>query len=182
MKDLMRLRTSLKEELELALNAQVKMEAESSSKYLAMAAWCDRNGFSNSGDFFFTQAEEERGHMLKIFKYICDMGGTAITPEVTNIPQEYPSFRSVFETALEQEIAVSQSINRIVGLTRRHDDYATENFMQWFVKEQIEEEYIARRQVELFDVIGEEGIGRFTIDLEIAKVTYPGAATEAGAE
>ena len=47
MKDLMRLRTSLKEELELALNAQVKMEAESSSKYLAMAAWCDRNGFSN---------------------------------------------------------------------------------------------------------------------------------------
>ena len=51
--------------------------------------------------------------------------------------------------------------------------------MQWFVKEQIEEEYIARRQVELFDVIGEEGIGRFTIYLEIAKVTYPGATAEA---
>ena len=182
MKDLMRLRTSLKEELQIALNAQVKMEAESSSKYLAMAAWLDRNGYSNSADFFFTQAEEERGHMLKIFKYISDMGGVAITPEVTNIPQEYPTFRSVFETALEQEIAVSQSISRIVGLTRRHDDYATENFMQWFVKEQIEEEYIARRQVELFDVIGEEGIGRYTIDQEIAKVTYPGAAAEAGAE
>jgi len=179
MKDTARLRTSLKEELEAALNAQVKIEAESSAKYLAMAAWCDRNGFSNSGDFFFVQAEEERTHMLKIFKYICDMGGTAITPDVTNIPQEYPTFRSVFETALEQEIAVSQAINKIVGISRRHDDYATENFMQWFVKEQIEEEYIARRQVELFDVIGEDGIGRFTIDIEIAKVTYPGAAAAA---
>ncbi|MFN4147727.1 MAG: ferritin [Runella sp.] len=179
MKDLMRLKTSLKEELEIALNAQVKMEAESSAKYLAMAAWCDRNGFTNSADFFFTQADEERAHMLKIFKYICDMGGTAITPDVTNVPQEYPSFRSVFEAALEQEIAVSQSINRLVGVSRRHDDYATENFLQWFVKEQIEEEYIARRQVELFDVIGEEGIGRFTIDSEIPKVTYPGAAAEA---
>lgn len=179
MKDLMRLRTSLKEELQFALNAQVKMEAESSSKYLAMAAWCDRNGFSNSADFFFVQAEEERGHMLKIFKYISDMGGVAVTPDVTNIPQEYPSFRSIFEATLEQEIAVSQSINRIVGISRRNDDYATENFMQWFVKEQIEEEYIARRQVELFDVIGEEGIGRFTIDQEITKVTYPGASAAA---
>jgi len=69
----------------------------------------------------------------------------------------------------------------LVGISRRLDDYATENFLQWFVKEQIEEEYIARRQVELFDVIGEEGIGRFTIDMEIAKVTYPGAAGEAEA-
>jgi len=179
MKDLMRLRTSLKEDLELALNAQVKIEAVSSSKYLAMAAWCDRSGFSNSGDYFFTQAEEERAHMLKIFKYICDMGGTAITPEVVNIQQEYPTFRSVFETALDQEILVSQAINRLVGISRRHDDYATENFLQWFVKEQIEEEYIARRQVELFDVIGEDGIGRFTIDTEITKVTYPGRAADA---
>lgn len=182
MKDTVRMRTSLKEDLEIALNAQVKMEAESSAKYLAMAAWCDRNGYSNSGDFFFAQADEERGHMLKIFKFICDMGGTAITPDVIGIPQEYPSFRSVFETALEQEIMVSQAINRLVGISRRLDDYATENFLQWFVKEQIEEEYIARRQVELFDVIGEEGIGRFTIDMEIAKVTYPGAAGEAGGE
>jgi ferritin len=172
MKDLVRMRTSLKEEIEAILNAQVKMEAESSAKYLAMAAWCDRNGFDYSAGFFYKQAEEEREHMLKIFKYISDLGGTAISPDVTGIPQDFASFREIFEQALSQEIAVSQAINRIVGLSRRLDDYATDNFMQWFVKEQIEEEYIARRAVELFDVIGEEGVGRFLIDKQIPKISY----------
>jgi ferritin len=172
MKDLVRMRTSLKEEIENILNAQVKMEAESSAKYLAMAAWCDRNGYDYSSRFFYKQAEEEREHMLKIFKYISDMGGVAVSPDVTNIPQDFSSFREIFELALSQEIAVSQSINRIVGLSRRLDDYATDNFMQWFVKEQIEEEYIARRAVELFDVIGEEGVGRFLIDKQIPKISY----------
>lgn len=172
MKDLVRMRTSLKEEIEAILNAQVKMEAESSAKYLAMAAWCDRNGFDYSAGFFYKQAEEEREHMLKIFKYISDMGGVSISPDVTNVPQDFASFREIFEQALSQEIAVSQSINRIVGLSRRLDDYATDTFMQWFVKEQIEEEYIARRAVELFDVIGEEGVGRFLIDKQIPKISY----------
>ena len=178
MKDLLRLKTSLTEEIETALNEQIKREAHASSTYLAMASWCDRHGFDYSADYFYKQAEEERSHMLKIFRYVSDLGGNAISPEVSNIQQDYESFRSVFEHALENEIAVTQAINRIVGKCHQLHDFTTVTFLQWFLNEQIEEEYVARRALELFEVIGEDGIGRFTIDKQIPKITYGNGATE----
>jgi ferritin len=175
MKDLIRLKTSLSQEVEAILNEQVKIEALSSAKYLAMASWCGEKGFKNSEDFFMKQAEEERAHMLKIFRFIGDAGGKAYSPEVNNITHEYSSLRDIFETALEQEIGVSHAIHRIVNICRKVNDYTTEHFMQWFIKEQLEEEFIARRQVELFDVIGESGQGLYLIDQAITKVVYDGA-------
>ena len=153
MKDLVRLRTSLKEEIEIILNAQCKMEAEASNKYLAMASWLERNGYKESSDYLYNQAEEERTHFLKIFKYINDVGGTAITPVLAEVPQEFNSLKVVFETALQSEISVTLAINKIVAKCREVSDYATEDFMMWFVKEQREEEANARRALELFDVI-----------------------------
>lgn len=172
MKDLLRSRTSLSEEIERLLNDQIKMEARSSATYLAMASWCDRNGFDNSADFFYKQSDEERNHMLKIFKHVSDIGGRAVSPEVLNVVQEFDSFKDVFEKSLEQEISVTQSINRIVDRCHKIKDYSTVTFLQWFLTEQIEEEYIARRALELFDVIGEEGVGRYMIDKQIPKITY----------
>lgn len=171
MKDLVRLRTSLKEEIEIVLNAQCKMEAEASQKYLAMASWLERNGFKHSSDYLYAQAEEERSHFLKIFKYINDVGGTAVTPLVAEVDQEFASIKNVFETALQGEIAVTQSINKIVAKCREATDYATEEFMMWFVKEQREEEANARRALELFDLIEMNSeAGKFLLDKEIAKI------------
>lgn len=172
MKDLLRLRTSLSEDIETALNEQIKREAHSSAVYLAMGAWCDRHGFDNSANFFYKQAEEERAHMLKIFKYVADVGGHALSPEVAGVPQDFESFRGIFEQALEQEISISQSINRIVGKCHQAQDFTTVTFLQWFLKEQIEEEFVARRALELFDTIGEEGVGRYMIDKQIPKIKY----------
>jgi len=172
MKDLLRLKTSLTEEVESLLNEQIKMEAKSSAIYLAMASWCDRHGFDNSADFFYNQAEEERVHMMKIFKYVNDLGGAAVSPEITNVPTEFESFKGIFEEALQQEIAVTQSFNRIAAKCQALQDFTTFNFLAWFLNEQVEEEYIARRCLELFEVIGEEGIGRYTIDKQIAHVKY----------
>ena len=100
MKDLLRLRTSLSEEIETLLNEQIKVEAHSSAVYLAMSSWCNRNGFDYSAGYFQKQSGEEREHMLKLFNFINDLGGKAISPEVVNIPQEFESFRGVFEQAL----------------------------------------------------------------------------------
>ncbi|WP_242916536.1 ferritin [Pontibacter liquoris] len=172
MKDLLRLRTSLTEEIELALNSQIKMEAESSAIYLAMSSWCDRNGFDFSAGYFKKQSDEEREHMLRLFKFVSDMGGRAVSPEITNIQVEFESFRNVFEQALQQEIAVTQSFNRIADQCQKMKDYVTFSFLQWFLKEQIEEEYVARRALELFEVIGEEGTGQYEIDKRVPKITY----------
>ncbi len=171
MKDLLRLRTSLKEEIEIALNAQCKIEAEASQKYLAMASWLDRNGFAKSAGYLYKQAEEEREHFLKIFKYITEVGGTAITPVIDEVTQEFTSLKSVFEIALQGEIAVTNSINKVVAKAREVNDYATEDFMMWFVTEQREEEKNARRALELFDLIDSESpTGKFVLDKEIAKI------------
>jgi ferritin len=174
MKDILRLKTSLQEEVESMLNEQMKREAHSSSVYLAMGSWCDRHGFDNSAGYFYKQAEEERAHMLKIFKYITDLGGRALSPEVSNVPQDFESFRSVFEQALEQEISITQSINKVVAKCHKVQDFTTVAFLQWFLQEQIEEEYVARRGLELFEVIGEEGVGQYMIDQQIAKIKYDG--------
>ncbi|GJM30389.1 MAG: ferritin [Cyclobacteriaceae bacterium] len=155
------------------LNNQVKMEAKSSSIYLSMAAYCDQLGFENSSEFFFKQADEERQHMLKIFRYIADAGGTPVTPEVTDIPQEFESFKGVFESALEQEIEVTKAINKIVSVAYKEGDHASANFLQWFVREQQEEEFTARKRVELFEVIGEDGVGRYMIDQKVPDIGPP---------
>jgi ferritin len=172
--DLIRMKTALSQEVISALNEQIKMESRSSAKYLAMSSWCGEHGFSNSENFFMLQAEEERMHMLKIFKYLGDSGAKAISPEVTGITHEYSSLREVFETSLEQEIAVTHSIHKIVDICRKNKDYTTELFMQWFIREQMEEEFIARKVLDLFEMIGEEGQGLYWIDQHIAKVRIEG--------
>jgi len=172
MKDLLRLKTSLKEEIENILNEQIKIEAHSSSIYLAMSSWCDDQGYDFSAQFFEKQSGEEREHMLKIFKYVNDRGGRAISPEIRDIPNDFESFRSVFELALEQEMHVTQQINNIADKCLKHKDFVTFQFLQWFLEEQIEEEYVARRILEMFDVIGEEGTGNWEIDKHIPKVAY----------
>ncbi|WP_316745965.1 ferritin [Pedobacter gandavensis] len=172
MKDIMRVKSSISTDVETLLNQQIKKEALSSSIYLSMASWCARNGYDNSADYFFKQAEEERMHQLKFYKYVLDMGGMAVSPEVTNIKLEYNSFREVFEEALEQEISVTQSIKNIAARCHKEHDYVTLEFLNWFFKEQREEEFKARRAVELFDVIGEEGTGRWQIDKNVGQIVY----------
>lgn len=112
--------------------------------------------------------------MMKLFNYVNDRGGKAISPEITNIPADFESFRSVFEEMLEQEMYVTQQFNNIADKCIKLKDFVTFQFIQWFLEEQIEEEYVARRILDMFDVIGEEGTGRWEIDKHIPKVQYDG--------
>ncbi|WP_258105591.1 ferritin [Marinoscillum sp. MHG1-6] len=172
MKDILRRHQVLKEEIVTILNKQIKMEAKSSAAYLAMAAWCDINGYDNSADFFFKQSDEERKHQLKLYHYLCDMECQAVSPTVDESQHDFTSLRSVFEAALEHEIAVTDAIHDIVRECRKHGDIATEEFMRWFVQEQIEEEYVARRILELFDVLGEDKIALGMFEERVLHVEY----------
>lgn|SRR5690606_9111588 len=172
MKDLLSLKTSLHEDIETILNEQIRHEAYASSLYLAMSSWCDDQGLDFSADFFARQSDEERAHMLKLFKYVNDRGGRAISPEVVNIPTEFDSFRGIFEQTLQQEMFVTNQFNIIADKCMRLKDFVTFQFIQWFLEEQVEEEYVARRILEMFDVIGEEGTGKWEIDKHIPRVAY----------
>lgn len=172
MKDILRRHQILKEEIVNTLNKQIKMEAHSSAAYLAMAAWCDVEGYDNCAEFFFNQSEEERKHQLKLFHYLVDMECHAISPSVPDTEHEFPKLRTVFEKALEMEMGVTDSIHNIMNICRKENDVATEEFMRWFVQEQIEEEYVARRILELFDVLGEDKIALGMIEERVLGVTY----------
>src|SRR3954469_11323907 len=129
MKDLIRIRSLISSEVEALLNQQVKKEAYSSAVYLSMASWCSHNGYDFSADYFFKQADEERQHQLKFYKYILDMGGHAISPEIIGVKQDYNSFREVFEDALDQEINVTQAIKNIYALCLKEQDFVTNEFL-----------------------------------------------------
>jgi len=176
---------SLTIETEKKLNAQILLEGQSSAYYLSMASWCDKEGYSTSAEFLYRHSEEERQHMLKIFGYINDAGGHALQPVIDNIPHNFNNLHEIFEKILEHEILVTHAINELVDHCFSIRDFATFHFLQWFVTEQREEETLARRAVELFDIIGEEGVGLWTIDQEIGKLENfaqkpgPGGNTEA---
>ena len=167
MKDLVRQKIGINVEVMDLLNEQISKEAHSSAAYLAMASWCDHNGLGNSAHFFYRQSAEEREHMMRIFKFINENGGTAYSPEVKNIEHDFNSLQEIFETALDQEISISKSIHQILGKCRNLQDYGTENFLQWFVREQLEEENKMRRVLELFDLRGTDGIALKLIDERI---------------
>lgn len=172
MKDILRRHSVLKDEIIDVVNKQIKMEAQSSAAYLAMAAWCDVRGYDNCAEFFFKQSDQERGHQMKFFHYLVDMECDAISPSVGESQQEFDKLRSVFEKALEMEIAVTDSIHDMVRVCRKVGDLATEEFLRWFVQEQIEEEYVARRCLELFDVLGEDKLALGMIEERVLHVTY----------
>ena len=174
MQDILRKHHVLKETIVDALNKQIKMEAQASAAYLQMAAWCDVRGYDNSAEFFFKQSDGEREHQLKLYHYLVDMEGDAISPALQESQREFADLRSVFEKALEMEISVTESIHEVVTTCRKEMDIATEEFMRWFVMEQIEEEYVARRCVELFDVLGEDKIALGMFEERVLGVHYDG--------
>lgn len=172
MKDLLNLKTAMNKEIQEALNNQIQTEAHASSTYLAMSSWCGEQGYDVSAGFFARQAEEERMHMLKLFKYVNDRGGRALSPEITNITNDFYSFRGLFEKTLQMEMHVTQLFNDMAAKCIAQKDFVTFQFIQWFLEEQIQEEYIARRILDIFDVIGEEGAGLWEIDRQVEKVKY----------
>jgi ferritin len=165
-----RLKTSLQDSVIDMLNEQIAMEAHASSYYLSMAAWCYAQGLNGCGDFFKKQSAEEREHMLKIFDFIVDAGGLPVSPDVNKIARTFEGLRDILVKALEQEISVTQSFNRISDHCHKMKDYQTARFLHWFLDEQLEEESQARRCIEIYDLIGTEDGGLYRIDKEIIKL------------
>jgi ferritin len=153
--------------IEKALNKQIRIEAESSQIYLSMACWAESKGFEGVAEFMFAQADEERAHMLRLLKYLTERGGKAIISELSKPSVDYTSPKQMFEEVLEHEIFVSNSINDLVSITFEEKDFATNNFLQWYVAEQIEEEATARTILDKINLIGDDKSGFYLFDKDV---------------
>lgn len=151
-----------------ALNKQVQMEAESSQAYLAMASWAEiQPGLEGVTEFFYKQSDEERVHMLKLVRFINERGGFAVVPLLEQPTLTFTSLKKLFDEFLKHELKVSNSINDLVHLSLTEKDYATHNFLQWYVNEQIEEERTARTLNDKLELIGDDKSGLYLFDRDI---------------
>jgi ferritin len=155
MKTAIRRQMTIHPEVMDVLNEQIALEMHASASYLAMASWCDQRELVNSKAFFYKQAEEERGHAMKIFEFVNDAGGASLSPAVTEVNNEFGGLREIYEKSLDQEIQVTQSIYKCFKKARSVDDFASEVFLQWFVTEQVEEEDTVRSILDVFDLMGD---------------------------
>jgi ferritin len=168
----------LSKNIEKALNEQIKIEAESSQIYLAMACWAEVKGLEGVAGFMYDQSQEERDHMLKLVKFVNERGGHAKISELSEPNVTFNSFKEMFEKLFEHEVFVSSSINELVHISLQEKDYATHNFLQWYVAEQIEEEAMARTILDKINLIGDDKGGLYLFDRDIQQLTITSASID----
>lgn len=156
-----------------ALNKQIQMEGDSSQVYLAMASWAEVQGYEGISTFMYNQSDEERLHMLKLIKYVNQRGGQAKVSATVEPSLDLTHYKTLFKQLLEHEIKVSESINNLVGITLDERDFATHNFLQWYVAEQIEEEANARYILDKVNLIGDDKGGLYLFDNEMKNFVSP---------
>ena len=157
----------ISKKVEKALNNQIRLEAESSQLYLAMACWAESNGFEGVAEFMYEHSDEEREHMLKFVKFLNNRGGSTLISKLSEPTHSFENIREVFEALLKHEIFISEQINEIVHITFQEKDFATHNFLQWFISEQIEEEALVRTIIDKMNLIGDNVSGLYLFDNEI---------------
>jgi ferritin len=158
-----------------ALNEQINAEMYSAYLYYSMAANFASQSLTGCTHWMNLQALEEMGHVQRFVNFINERGGRVILKAIGAPRTEWDSPLAAFEQALEHEGHVTSLINGLVDLAIAESDHATNNFLQWFVGEQVEEEAAAGEIVDKFKLVENAEGGIFLLDAELAKrpVTLP---------
>ena len=152
------------------LNQQINLEIYSSHLYLQMSSWCAHKSLDGCATFLSQHADEEMTHMRRLLNYLQETGAFAIISGMQAPPTEFSSLTAMFEQIYEHEQLVTSKINDLVHLANTEPDYATLQFLQWYVAEQHQEEFLFKGILDKIKLIGTEGQGIFFIDREIANM------------
>ena len=164
----------MKEKIEQALNNQVNEEIFSAYLYYAMEAYFNDINLLGYANWMHIQALEELSHAQKIISFINDRGGRVKLAAIKEPKATWESPLNAFEEAYKHEQHITGCIDDLVGLARDEGDRATEQMLQWFVEEQVEEEANADEKVQELKLSGGEGAALFMLDREAkARVFTP---------
>src|SRR5215203_2778629 len=122
-----------------ALNEQISNEFAASQQYVGAAVYYDAETLPRLANFFYRQALEERGHAMMMIQYLLDVDEAVHIPDIKSQETRYQDGVEPVRMALQQEKRVGEEIYALFELAREEKDYRAEQFMQWFVKEQVEE-------------------------------------------
>jgi ferritin len=158
----------INKKVEKALNEQINAELYSSYLYLSMASDMEGKSLQGFAHWMKSQAQEELFHAMKMYDYVVERGGRVTLKGIEGPQTTWKSPLAVAEHVSKHEQHVTALINAIMDLSIKEKDHATVNFLQWFVKEQVEEEASADEIVQKLKLIGGKGDGLFMIDKELA--------------
>jgi len=169
----------LSKNMQNAINHQINAELYSSYLYAAMSMYFESVDMSGAAKWMNSQAQEELVHADKFMNYLNERDARVILDAIKKPPVEWKSVLDAFEDALEHEKKVSSLINNLVTLAREESDHMTDNFLQWYVAEQVEEESSVGEVVRKLKLIGDSGGGKFMIDNELGQRVF-NPATNSG--
>lgn len=155
-----------------AITEQVNKELYSAYLYMAMEQYLEDQDMSGMASWMYQQALEEQFHARKMMKYLNSRGEKVVLKQIDEPKVEWASVKEVFDNVLEHEQFVTSSINDIQSIAVDIKDYATMNFLQWFIDEQVEEEEAATDLIKQLKLIGDNGYGLLMLDKEMAQRTF----------
>jgi ferritin len=148
----------ISKELTAAINEEIGLEFFASNQYVAMAAYFDGLALKKLSAMFLKQADEERGHALKFVKYVMETGGTLEIPAVKAPQAHFATVEEAVRIALDWELEVTRRCNALMALAIEQKDYAAQDFLRWFVSEQIEEVSSMENLLKVVKVAGERNL------------------------
>lgn len=151
------------------LNTQVVKELYSAYLYLSMASYFDAIGLKGFAHWMKVQAKEEVSHAMKIYDYLNNRTEKVMFEAIEKPPSDFKSPMGVFEKTLEHEKKVTKSIENLYRIAKEKSDYDAEMFLQWFIKEQDEEEEQALKILEKLKNIKDEEQQIVILDKELGK-------------
>ena len=162
----------LSKKLEAAMNEQLNYELFSAYIYQAMSADFKAKGFNGFAKWMQVQAQEELVHAMGFHNYIISRGGKVKLMKVEAPPETWESHLNAFQHALEHEQSVTARINKLAKIAKEEDDFASSNFLQWYINEQVEEEENTNEIVNQLKMIGESKQAIFMIDNTLGARTF----------
>ncbi len=151
-----------------AINKQINKEFYSGYLYLSMAAYFEEKNLPGFANWMYIQAQEESAHAMKFFKYMYDQLGSVKLLAIEKPETDWKSPLAVFQEVCKHEKLVTDSINNLMKIAIEEKDQATQSFLKWFIDEQVEEELNCNTIVDQIKMVGEDKVGLFMMDKELA--------------
>ncbi len=155
--------------MEQALNTQINHEIYSFYLYLAMSAHLEGLSFKGMARWMRAQAQEEMGHAMKFFDFLYERGGSVTLLAIDQPQASWASITAAFKAAAAHERSITKKVHALVDKAVAEKDHATANFLQWFVKEQVEEEATLAPIVARLEAIGDHVGALYFLDHELGK-------------
>ena len=151
-----------------AINEQINFELSSAYLYLSMSAHFHNENLGGFAHWMVVQYQEETGHAMRFINYLYDRGARVQLKLIAQPATKFKTPLDIFRQVLEHEQEVTAAIHRLYEIAAKEKDYATQNHLQWFIKEQVEEEKNASGIIRMLEMIGNTPVSLIMADRQLA--------------